>query len=933
MALSSCDYDVIALTETWLGSDILNSELSSDYVIYRLDRNPATSQLLRGGGVLIGVKKHLRCKLVPLVNANCLEQVAVCVSLPMQSVYICCVYLRPNSDCAMYSNHASCVQELCELAETTDTVIVLGDYNLPRLSWQFDADMNSYIPTNASSEQEIALTQSILACGLQQVQDVRNVNERLLDLAFVSDTDRIELFESPCGILKLDAHHKSFIIKFDYLRNTDDVGLDRCYYDFNFCNEPLINARIGSIDWTTLLTDCDVDDAVFRFYGAIFDIIHEYTPIRRHCLRVHYNQPWWTTELRNLRNRLRKARKRLFKQRTEENRRLLHDMEEHYTSRLNTVFHEYVLRIESEAKRDPSSFWTYVKKLRRNGGIPLDVSYKEARADSAEEASDLFAKFFKDVFSTTPPAHSPDDRRDWMSSIAHYNLHLPQLDVSVEEVMKVLSSVDPSKGPGPDCLPPSFIKKFSASLASPVSIIFNRSLVSGVFPTMWKVASITPIHKAGNIHNVENYRGISILSCLPKALEKIVYEVVYQAVRPIITEHQHGFVRKRSTTTNLMVFVNSLINSIEKRRQVDAIYVDFSKAFDRVPHVLAVDKMRCMGLPNWATKWLQSYLTDRSAYVSINGVNSPSFEIPSGVPQGSHLGPLIFILFVNDLCSRLCSSKLMFADDLKIFRTIKSRLDCCALQKDIDSLLRWCTLNGMQVNVTKCCAISFSRSREPLRHDYRIGLSSLLFVSSVKDLGVIIDSKVRFNEHISMITAKAFATLGFLKRNTNAFQDIYALKSLYCALVRSLLEYAVVVWAPFHAIQANRIEAIQRNFVRYALRVLPWNDSVNLPPYEERCRLIDLDTLAARRKLLQRLFVFGLLNGDVDCNSLVSQIYINAPQRVLRSYTLLWQPTHRTNYGFNEPWTLCCRVFNETFDVYDFNISKSTYRHRIRHLA
>lgn len=229
----------------------------------------------------------------------------------------------------------------------------------------------------------------------------------------------------------------------------------------------------------------------------------------------------------------------------------------------------------------------------------------------------------------------------------------------------------------------------------------------------------------------------------------------------------------------------------------------------------------------------------------------------------------------------------MFADDLKIFRTIKSRLDCCALQKDIDSLLRWCTLNGMQVNVTKCCAISFSRSREPLRHDYRIGLSSLLFVSSVKDLGVIIDSKVRFNEHISMITAKAFATLGFLKRNTNAFQDIYALKSLYCALVRSLLEYAVVVWAPFHAIQANRIEAIQRNFVRYALRVLPWNDSVNLPPYEERCRLIDLDTLAARRKLLQRLFVFGLLNGDVDCNSLVSQIYINAPQRVLRSYTLL----------------------------------------------
>ena len=226
LALSSSDYDVIALTETWLGSDILNSELSSDYVIHRLDRNPSTSLMHRGGGVLIGVKRHLRCKVISLTNADSVEQVAVCISLPKQSVYICCVYIRPNSEPAIYSRHASCVQELCELAATTDTVIALGDYNLPRLSWEFDTDVNSYIPTNASSEQEIALTQSILACGLQQIQDVRNANERLLDLAFVSDSTRIELFESPCGILKIDAHHKPFIIKFDYFRDSDDNDPD-----------------------------------------------------------------------------------------------------------------------------------------------------------------------------------------------------------------------------------------------------------------------------------------------------------------------------------------------------------------------------------------------------------------------------------------------------------------------------------------------------------------------------------------------------------------------------------------------------------------------------------------------------------------------------------------------------------------------------------
>ncbi|XP_053686135.1 uncharacterized protein LOC128735676 [Sabethes cyaneus] len=457
-------------------SDVLNSELSSDYEIYHLDRNPATSQLLRGGGVLIGVKKHLRCKLVPLVNANSLEQVAVCVSLPMQSVYICCVYIRPNSDPLVYSDHASCVQQLCDIAKSTDAVIALGDYNLPMLSWEFDADMHCYIPINASSEQEIVLTQSILACGLQQIQDIRNANDRLLDLAFVSDTDKIELFEPPSGILKLDAHHRPFIVKIDYIRATEDFATVRYYYDYDSCDEAAVHTRLQSLDWATVLADCDVDHAVLRFYDVIFDIIHDCIPIRQRLPRVQFSQPWWTPELRNLRNRLRKVRKRFIKLRSEENKRLLRDMEEFYSSRLNTVFHEYVLRNEANAKRDPSTFWTFVKKLRRNGGIPHDVFLKEARTDSAVAATELFAKFFKSVFSNIHPSHTPDKHRDWLTGIAHYNIYLPHLIVSIEDVKQALSSVDSSKGPGPDSLPPSFIKQFATSLATPVSIIFNRSL-------------------------------------------------------------------------------------------------------------------------------------------------------------------------------------------------------------------------------------------------------------------------------------------------------------------------------------------------------------------------------------------------------------------------------------------------------------------------
>ena len=179
--------------------------------------------------MLIGVKKHLRCTLIQLTDADSLEQVAVRISLPKQSIFICCIYIRPNSDPAVYLKHASCVQQLCEIAASTDTVFALGDYNLPRLLWNYDADIDCLIPVNASSEQEIALTQSILACGLQQVQNVRNSNGRLLDLAFASNTERIELFESPRGILKIDSHHKPFIIKYDYFRNSDDTWADRSH--------------------------------------------------------------------------------------------------------------------------------------------------------------------------------------------------------------------------------------------------------------------------------------------------------------------------------------------------------------------------------------------------------------------------------------------------------------------------------------------------------------------------------------------------------------------------------------------------------------------------------------------------------------------------------------------------------------------------------
>ena len=302
--------------------------------------------------------------------------------------------------------------------------------------------------------------------------------------------------------------------------------------------------------------------------------------------------------------------------------------------------------------------------------------YLNEKSTFPETTANLFARFFKTVHGSIEPTVTQQQ----LNQLPSYNINLPPLIVSVDEVKKALSSIDGTKGSGPNSIPPSVIKNCSHSLAQPIANIFNRSLSEGVFPSEWKVASITPVHKSGSTSNVENNRSISILSCLAKVLESMLYDHLYPAVKNVVSQYQHGFMKQRSTTTNLMAYTTGIIRRLEKRQQIDAVYVDFTKAFDRVPHKLSVAKLTALGLPHWLTRWLGSYLCNRTAYVKVSGALSHRYDITSGVPQGSHLGPLIFILFINDLCALLQSSKLLYADDLKIYRSICNSNDVRVLQ-------------------------------------------------------------------------------------------------------------------------------------------------------------------------------------------------------------------------------------------------------------
>lgn len=451
-----------------------------------------------------------------------------------------------------------------------------------------------------------------------------------------------------------------------------------------------------------------------------------------------------------------------------------------------------------------------------------------------------------------------------------------------------------------------------------------------MFPNCWKQSYVFPVFKKGSKQLVSNYRGIAALSATSKLFEVIILQKLVQSYAHYISPDQHGFMPKRSTTTNLACFTSFILRLMEAGQQVDAIYTDLSAAFDKMNHQIAVAKFDKLGMGNSMLLWLQSYLTGRNMSVKIGDHVSSPFKVWSGVPQGSHLGPFLFLLYMNDVNFKLKCLKLSYADDLKLYWTIKQPEDAVFLQHELEAFAEWCQINRMSLNVSKCSVISFSRKHAPFHFGYFLAGTQLERVSTVKDLGILLDSKMTFKDHVAYAVSKASSQLGFLFRYAKKFRDVYCLKALYCSIVRPTLEYSSIIWSPYYQNGIKRVEAIQRKFVRFALRHLRWRDPLNLPSYGSRCQLIKLESLVSRRNVAKACFVGDLLQGNIDCSTLLSCLDINVRRRNLRTHSFINIPSARTNYGLQEPMRSMSRVFNMCYHVFDFNVSRETNKSSYR---
>ncbi|KAG7307743.1 hypothetical protein JYU34_006318 [Plutella xylostella] len=369
--------------------------------------------------------------------------------------------------------------------------------------------------------------------------------------------------------------------------------------------------------------------------------------------------------------------------------------------------------------------------------------------------------------------------------------------------------------------------------------------------------------------------------------------------------------------------------ALDSKQETHAIYTDFSKAFDLVNHSLLLYKLSIFGIHGSLLQWCRSYLENRTQLVLIRGFKSDPREVPSGVPQGSHLGPLFFVMFINDLVVGLRSKFKLFADDVKLYRAVRNHEDTQLLQADINLVQEWCHRNHMTLNASKCFHISFTRKKIPLTAKYRINNTPLEEVETIRDLGIIMDKTLSFRDHIDITIKKASKLAGFVTRQTKIFRDSSLAITMFNSLVRSILEYSSPVWNPSYKIHVNRLERVQKRFL-YHLAYTE-NKCRSLESYSDRRKHYKLQSLEARRRCNDIIFLTKTVQGKVDSPEILGKIKLNIPRSGsrLQNRKTFYLPTCTTLHAQHSPLYRLLATYNsvqDSIDIFGSTVSSIKYQ-------
>ena len=794
--------DVICISETWLDDTIDDSDvIIPGYQLFRRDRNR------HGGGVAIYIKDVLPVKEISELKIEGIEIVGIEIKFQTKNFIVACCYRPPGSRLAEADEFLDKFQDCINIMYTknVESIFVLGDFNDRCIDWN---------DNHHNSELGLKLKKLIANNIMFQIINDPTHNapnySSLLDLIITDSPGYI--LDSGVGHPLGDPYHCYIYCKVA-IQYPNDKTYVREIWKYNEGDMPGLLETLSTCPWQVMDVYDDLDDMVDYFTKLFLETCKEYIPYK--SLKINpKDKPWMNKQVKfklKERNkyyrRWKKAKTDLkhqifIQKRNEANLAMLEAKMKHFTTIKNRLCSTNVGQKE---------YWHLIKTLygtKIDGGIPSLIEGEDVISTAGDKAHVFNMNFLSkaklpDILPTLPGITNPEHT-------------LSSIKLTEENVMKILKGLNVKKANGPDNISNKLLKDCADVLAKPLLKIFQYSLSIGKFPSKWKEANVVPIHKKNSKQDKNNYRPISLLSTLGKVFERLIFNSLYKFCKEndLLTWRNSGYKPLDSSMYQLIYISNNIYKALEQGKDVCMVSLDATAAFDRVWHDGLLYKLRCKGIKGKLFDWFQSYLSNRVQRVVIRGQFSSWEHITAGVPQGSILGPLLFLIYIDDIVKNIESDICLFADDTALLEVIVDPiLSFDKINRDLVRLNIWSEQWLVSFNPTKTQYIVFTKKLAAVNYpSLFLGQEKLNEVKSHKQLGVTFTKYMKFDEHIDNICSKAMQRLTALKKIGSKLSR-KNMRDIYLSFIRPILEFGWQLYINSSAQKLNELEKVQRSAI------------------------------------------------------------------------------------------------------------------------
>lgn len=842
------NYDILLVCETWLNAGISSGLLDPEsyYYVLRNDRSKSDT----GGGVCAFVSRKLRIVEVDVdARFSSLELLGFDLLCSDSKIRFFVVYRPPYRDLQYLQLLIECLTVYTDCIQTN---VITGDFNFPSIDW---VALNS--PDDCINRPFLDFA---IERGFCQCVDFATRGGHVLDIVLTDDDELMTAVkpEEPIG----NSDH--LIVQFSMslrLRSAIDAGRTSNELNWAKADFDAMNLHLSNYDWQSLLLyNPNALSLWSGFVTVMRTAIERYVP-RFKCLKAgrKTKRTLYPPQLRKLR-----AQKcRIWRQ-------LRHNpCDDSARTQYKACVREWKMQTRECDRRaemhviesnNLGSFYKYVnRRISYRSGIGALIDGAGNVVECDEEKANIFNKYFASV-GTVDNNVLPSCRK-----VVSGNTTLATIEFSSSNVKQAINKLRPNLSSGPDGLPPLLFKRLKHCLAGPLAMIYTQMLSVAAVPDEWKQAIITPVFKKGAAGCVSNYRPISLTCVASKIMERVIAHQMYSYFSDncILHKAQHGFVKGHSTCTNLLESMNDWTRSLSGRRGVTVAYIDFSRAFDSVSQKKLIEsRLTSYGIAGNLLDWLRNFLCGRTHQTKVGSALSEIANLLSGVIQGSGIGPLMFLAYINDLIEIMEKSGViikLFADDAKVYIEIVDIEDVEKLQRALNLLVEWAAVWQLKIAINKCFVLNIGKIPQSvlaLDTSYCIDNCVLPIVSSCRDLGVVVSHDLSPREHINAIVLKAQQRANLILR-CFVCNDTSVLLRAYLTYVRPILEYNSVVWSPNLKCEIDALERVQRRFTK-RLR------GMNALSYTERLAKLELLTLELRRLHNDLVVCYRIVFGLID---------------------------------------------------------------------